>query len=108
SVPPRAPADAGDLVRERHGRHVVTVADGYLFRPAAEIVGLVRHRAGALRGARAVNEQHAQVAAPLAGDRSPVAGRAAGTLSRGEAEPPGIVAPGPEAVDVSDEGHQRA
>jgi len=68
---------------------------------------MVRPRTGTERRARPVNEQHAQVAVPFAGDRSQSSGCPARVLTRGEAEPTGKVSPGSEAVDVPDAGYHR-
>src|SRR4029450_12258604 len=108
AITQRRIADSGQLVGERAGGSVVIGAElnGQSPLPQAidGLAGTNRDAGGAQHGARAVSEQHAQIAVAAFGDASEVAGAARRMLFGREAEPGGEV---PRIVKVADVARSR-
>lgn len=95
-VAQRGVANARQLVRQRAGGLVVTASPLHIQRPAAHALYLLarplRHLGRSQHTARAMREQHAQVAVALLGDAPQVAAAARAVLAWRQAKPTGEVA----------------
>src|SRR6266496_3385027 len=91
-ITPDAPTDPGEFVREGHGSDVVAFAVLEGEGPGAQIVGAGCDVAGPERRARAVDEQHPQIAVAVFSDAAQAAGERARMLPWREAEVGGAVA----------------
>jgi hypothetical protein len=96
AVAQRGVANARQLVRQRAGGLVVTASPLHIQRPAAHALYLLarplRHLGRSQHTARAMREQHAQVAVALLGDAPQVAAAARAVLAWRQAKPTGEVA----------------
>ena len=102
---PHGPDDARELVGDGHCRLVVHVSLRDLVCPLSKAVGALASRVHE-DGARAVDEESAQVAITTLGDASQVAFEAAGVLAWRQAEIAGEMAAGRKASNVADEGDE--
>ncbi|MBV6425124.1 MAG: hypothetical protein NAOJABEB_02938 [Steroidobacteraceae bacterium] len=106
----RGEADARELVGERTGGLVVIGAglqgEGPLSQGVERSMSALADGGGAQHGARAVGEEHAQVAITALAEASEVAGLSRGTFLGCEAEPGGEVTGVPEVTDRAARGGQ--
>jgi len=100
------PEDTSELVGEGDGGTVVSAAleDGE--GPGLEVVGAFDAGSGEQDGARAVDQESAQIRIAALGDGAEMTAQAAGELAGDQAERAGEPSAGSESVQRADEGDQ--